>query len=79
MTKEGSTTRKRPYERDEFETADREMDKMFRCNYWEDPAYAFRLQRCGLLLARFAALRQFSERVNRATDAWEARAATADR
>ena len=52
---------------------------MFRCNYWEDPAYAFRLQRCGLLLARFAALRQFSERVNRATDAWEARAATADR
>ena len=81
VTKEAgstTTTRKRPYERDEFE-ADREMDKMFRCNYWEDPAYAFRLQRCGLLLARFAALRQFSERVNRATDAWEARAATADR
>ena len=59
---------------------------MFRCNYWEDPAYADRLRRYGLQLARCAALVQFSDRALRATAAWlasrqgrEGRAATADR
>jgi hypothetical protein len=36
---------------------------MFKCNYWEDPAYAKTLQRDGLQRARVAALDNQTERL----------------
>ena len=56
---------RRKYEDDEsdVEVGCRENDKMFKCNYWEDPAYAKRLQRDGLQRARIAALENQTERL----------------
>jgi hypothetical protein len=56
---------KRKYEDSESdsEVGCRENDKMFKCNYWEDPAYAKRLQRDGLRRARIAALDNQMERL----------------
>jgi hypothetical protein len=57
--------KKRKYEEDEsdVEIGCRENDKMFKCNYWEDPAYAKTLQRDGLQRARVAALDNQTERL----------------
>ena len=57
--------KKRKYEEDESddEVGCRENDKMFKCNYWEDPAYAKTLQRDGLQRARIAALENQTERL----------------
>jgi len=56
---------KRKYEDSESdsEVGCRENDKMFKCNYWEDPAYAKTLQRDGLQRARIAALENQTERL----------------
>jgi hypothetical protein len=63
--KEG--TRKRLYEHEH--ELDREMDKMYKRDYWEDPAYAPLLELSGLLLARAEAVLCFSDRAHRASDA----------
>jgi hypothetical protein len=57
--------KKRKYEDDEsdVECGCRENDKMFKCNYWEDPAFAKELQRDGLQRARVAALDNQTERL----------------
>jgi hypothetical protein len=60
-------TRKRLYEHSEGEL-DRDMDKMYKRDYWEDPAYAPLLELSGLLLARAEAVLCFSDRAHRASD-----------
>ena len=57
--------RKRPLERGKYEQLDRVMDKMYKRNYWEDPAYAWRLRHFGLDLARDAAYENLFERAAR--------------
>lgn len=60
------TTRKRPLERHEDEAEDREMDKMYKSNFWEDPAYTAKLRFSGLQIARVAAAYEnLLERVER--------------
>ena len=65
--KEG--TRKRLYEHGDGEVEDREMDKMYKRDYWEDPAYAPLLEFSGLLVARAEAVLCLSERVHRDSEA----------
>jgi excinuclease UvrABC helicase subunit UvrB len=57
--------KKRKYEEDEsdVEKGCRENEKMFKCNYWEDPAYSKKLQRDGLQRARIAAHDNQTERL----------------
>lgn len=56
--------RKRAYEDSEGEL-DVTMKKLYKCNYWEDPAYASKIKTSGLLLARSAALTNHILRVLR--------------
>lgn len=56
--------RKRAYEYSEYEM-DVTIKKLYKCNYWEDPAYASKIKRFGLLLARSAALTNHIDRVLR--------------
>jgi hypothetical protein len=66
-------SRKRSYEYTELELdVASDPEKMFKCNYWEDPAYAIRLQYFGLRLARSAALDNNCSRLNSEFDAWMA-------
>ena len=62
--------RKRPLERGKYEQLDRVMDKMYKRNYWEDPAYAWRLGHFGLDLARDAAYENLFERAAKEHAAW---------
>lgn len=84
-------TRKRLYEHGEDELEDdREMDKLYKRDYWDDPAYAPLLELSSLGTARAEAVICFSERARRASEAmvaewrreWEerrcSRAAAAD-
>jgi hypothetical protein len=59
-----SRSRKRPYEYGEHEY-DVSMEKLYKCNYWEDPAYAKKIEFFGLGLARNAALDNECERLYR--------------
>jgi hypothetical protein len=63
------SSRKRPYPYEVGEE-DREIDKMFKCNYWEDPAREGTLQRFGQLFARAAAVDVYCESSRRIVAAW---------
>lgn len=59
-----SSSRKRPYEYGEHEY-DVSTEKLYKGNYWEDPAYAKKIEFFGLTLARSDALDNACERLHR--------------
>jgi hypothetical protein len=62
---------KRGYERGESAYDSNVMfEKRFKCNYWEDPAYAKDLQRWGGRLARMAAQDNDSDRITQEMQSW---------
>jgi hypothetical protein len=60
--------KKRAHERER----DVSIEKLFKCNYWEDPAYASKLQDIGLMRARSAALDNVFERLHREFESYMA-------
>ena len=60
---------KRAYERSEYEF-DLTIDKRYKCNYWEDPAYALILELSGGSKAMTAALINQSQRTVKELDDW---------
>ena len=59
---------KRGYELSEEEVAAESLVQRYKCNYWEDPACAMLLQRCGGRKAKDAAGRNQTDRVIKESD-----------
>ena len=66
-----SSSSKRPYEYGKHEL-DVPMQKLYKCNYWEDPAYEKRLRWFGLSMAREAASDNHYDRLERRYEAFMA-------